>query len=68
MVIIETKVINRLNYLIGQGIITSEDYARAIAGYNKFVLYLSVFRDTNNSIAKERALDGYRTFYEIYRR
>lgn len=68
MEIIEARVLARLNYLLGQGIITSEDYARAIAGYNKFVLYLSVFRSTGNPLAKERALDGYRTFYEIYRR
>jgi hypothetical protein len=68
MLIVEMKVLGRLDYLASLGLITSTEYTTAIAGYNKFVLYLSVFRSTGNPLAKVRALEGYTTFFEIYRK
>jgi hypothetical protein len=57
MQIVELRVLNKLNTLIAENRITSEEYMQAIAGYNKFVLYLTVYRQTGNSLAKVRALE-----------
>jgi len=65
---VETKVVNRLNASLILGKITPQEYQQAIAGYNRFVLYVTVYRQTGNPLAKSRALEGYRVFLSIYQR
>ena len=68
MSVVESKALNKLNALMAERKITSADYQEAIVGYNQFVLYLTVYRETGSMLAKSRALAGYETFIRFYRR